>query len=156
MFAKDECTYSSLAYRQPRETNSLAGYTCMISGICLILIRKYYPQNCIVGITVNQTIRSRFIRDVQATVDTWPSQSLLCFSILYLLHPRDSGLPLFFTSHKCHSPHYHGPWLSVMPYLGESDVKLSHSSTICCSSPPYKYYPFKKYVEYSPGGLSRL
>ena len=34
----------------------------------------------------------------------------------------------FHPGHKCHSPHCHGPCLSIRPYLGESDVKLSHPS----------------------------
>ena len=39
----------------------------------------------------------------------------------------------FHPSHKCHSPHYRGPCLSIRPYVGESDVKLSHPSH--CPSP---------------------
>ena len=33
----------------------------------------------------------------------------------------------FHPDRKCHSLHYHGPCLSIKPYLGESDIKLSHS-----------------------------
>ena len=33
-------------------------------------------------------------------------------------------------SFKCHSPHYSCSCLSIRPYLGESDVKLSHPSII--------------------------
>ena len=32
----------------------------------------------------------------------------------------------FHPGHKCHSPHYHGPHLTISHYLSESDVKLSH------------------------------
>ena len=34
----------------------------------------------------------------------------------------------FHHGYKSHSPHSHGPCLSFRPYLGESDVKLSHPS----------------------------
>ena len=36
----------------------------------------------------------------------------------YFVHP----------GHKCHSPHYRGPCLSIWPYMGESDIELSHPS----------------------------
>ena len=48
----------------------------------------------------------------------------------------------FHPGHKCQSPHYHGRCLSIRPYLGESDVKLSHPSIhhywapVLISTPP--------------------
>ena len=56
---------------------------------------------------------------------------------------QDDGTPVtdnpsdarrkFHPGHKCHSPHYRGPCLSIRPNLGESDVKLSHPSS---NAPP--------------------
>ena len=37
----------------------------------------------------------------------------------------------FHPGHKCHSPHYSLPCLSIRPYLGESDAKLQFISFLC-------------------------
>ena len=34
----------------------------------------------------------------------------------------------FLPSHKCPSPHYCGPCLSITPYLGKNDNEVSHTS----------------------------
>ena len=52
--------------------------------------------------------------------------TVLCFWTIHRLwdHVRRT----FHPGHKCHSPHYHGPCLSIRSYLGDSYVKLSHPS----------------------------
>ena len=37
---------------------------------------------------------------------------------------------LFNPGHKCHSPHYNGPYLSIRPCPGKSEIKLSHPSIL--------------------------
>ena len=39
----------------------------------------------------------------------------------------------FHVGHNCHSPHCHGPWLSICPYQGKSDTALSLPSSIHAS-----------------------
>ena len=97
-----------------------------MANVMLTIISRSTSQSCPAG--MRQLFLSGVITALKVAV-------LTNFESMESIHGSldQSFFPLgrhvrrkFHPGHKCHSPHYCGPCLSIRPYLGKSKVKLSH------------------------------
>ena len=106
------------------------GWRAPMANVMLTIISRSTHQSCLAG--MRQLFLSGVITALKVAVLTnFESAASIQRCLDQKLLPQGRHVRRkFHPGHKCHSPHYRGPCLSIRPYLGESDVKLSHPSIL--------------------------